>query len=138
MDCSTAARDEDFLAYPTNRLVAVFDSDTDAQTTLGELFAAGFAKSFDVFCGTAGARLIDFSGEQHGYLARLSRLLHHLNVPEGAQMDSYERELQAGHCIIMVQTDDADSQRRALDILRSHGAHFINRYGRWTMEEMHA
>ena len=136
MDCSTATKDEGFLAYPTNRLVAVFDCDADAQATLDDLSSAGFAKSFDAFCGTAGARLIDFSGEKHGYLAQLSRTLHHLNVPEGEQMDHYERELQAGHCMIMVQIDDADSQRRALEILRSHGAHFINRYGRWTMEEM--
>ena len=137
MDCSTATRDTGFLAYPTNRLVAVFDCDADAQATLDDLSSAGFAKSFDIFCGPAGARLIDFSGEEHGYLARLSRTLHHLNVPEGAQMDRYERELEAGHCIIMVQADEADSQRRALEIMTSHGAHFINRYGRWMMEEVH-
>jgi hypothetical protein len=136
MDCSTSARDDRFLGYPLNRLVAVFDNGTDAQATLDDLVASGFAGSFDTYCGTGGARLIDFSGEDHGRLAQLSRALHHLNAAEAAHMDRYEQELEAGHCLVMVETHDADRQSRALEILKSHGGHFINHYGRWFIEQV--
>ena len=70
MACSTSARDDRFLGYPLNRLVAVIDNGTDAQATLDDLVASGFAKSLDTYCGTGGARLIDFSGEEHGRRAQ--------------------------------------------------------------------
>ncbi len=132
MDPTTTAG-ERLLDYNHSRLVAVLDSCTAAQETAAELTSAGFTQSFDVHCGTAGARLIDFDGTQHGPLARMSHALHHLTV-EGEHMHHYERELLAGHCIVMVRTRGADERNRALAIVNAHGGHFINQFGYWAVE----
>ena len=120
------------LDYNHSRLVAVFDTCPD-QETLDELTDAGFAQSFDVHCGRDGARLIDFSGTEHGLLARLSHTLRHM-TDEGDLMHHYERALSAGHCVVMVLTPGPDRRQLAEGILRAHGAHFMNQFGIWTVE----
>ena len=137
MDTSTTTAGERLLDYSRSRLVAVFDSQADIQATVDDLTAAGFAKSFDVHCGVGDSRLIDFSGTEHGPLARLSHALHLLTA-EGEYSQQYERELLAGHCLVMVRTEGAERRHRALEILRAHGGHFINQFGFWTVETVHA
>lgn len=124
---------ERLLNYGRARLVAVFDSPSGLQSAIEQLTEAGLAKLFDAQCGIAGARLIDFSGENHGYLGSLSHSLHHLTV-EGEYMDRYERELQAGRCIITVQTHGLEDRNRILDILKNSGGHYINHFGLWAVE----
>jgi hypothetical protein len=133
MHSSTTTAGERLLDYSHSRLVAVIDAPKDVQATVDDLRAAGFAESFDVHCGSAGARLIDFSGSEHGTLGRISHALHTLTV-EGAHMDHYERELVAGHCVIMVRTDSAERRQRGLDILTAHGGRFINQFSLLTVE----
>jgi hypothetical protein len=128
MSHPTSAAGERLMDYSQSRLVAVFNTHPDVQATASDLEAAGFAQSFDVHCGPAGARLIDFSGEEHGPLARLSHALHQLTI-EGAHMEHYEHALQAGHCVIMVMTDGAERRQRAQEILVAHGGQFVNQFG---------
>ena len=127
MDSSTTTAGDRLLDYAHSRLVAVFDSQADIQATVDGLTSAGFDKSLDVHCGVADSRLIDFSGTEHGPLARLSHALHLLTV-EGEDMQQYEHELLSGHCLVMV----LDRKRRtpaprAGIYLKAHGGHFINR-----------
>ena len=63
----------------------------------------------------------------------MSHALHHLTV-EGDHMHHYERELLAGHCIVMVRTNGADEEQSALEIVRAHNGHFINQFGYWAVE----
>jgi hypothetical protein len=125
MDSSTTTAGDRLLDYAHSRLVAVFDSHADIQATVDALTSAGFDKSLDVHCGVADSRLIDFSGTEHGPLARLGHALHLLTV-EGEYMQQYEHELLSGHCLVMVRTESAERRHRALEILKAHGGHFIN------------
>ena len=136
MSSESTTAGERLLDYTYSRLIGVFDSQSDVQGAVDDLTATGFAKSFDVHCGVADARLIDFSGTEHGPLARLSHALHLLTA-EGAFMQEYERALQAGHCLIMVRTEGPERRQRALDILKAHGGHFINQFGFWAVETVH-
>ncbi len=120
------------LDYNHSRLVAVFDACPEQQT-LDELSAAGFEKSFDVHCGSDGARLIDFSGTEHGLLARISHTLRHM-TDEGDLMHHYERALAAGQCVVMVLTPGSDRRALAEGILRAGGGHFMNQFGIWSVE----
>jgi hypothetical protein len=135
MNPDTTPAGEGLLDYAHSRLVAVFDAHDRVDAAVAALASAGFAESFDVQCGVAGARLIDFSGRDHGPLARLSHALHELTA-EGSHMQHYERELNDGHCVITVRTKDADHRQRALDILVAHQGHFINQFGTWTVETL--
>ena len=132
MTSPATAQIDRLLDYNHSRLVAVFDTCPD-QETLDELTDAGFAQSFDVHCGRDGARLIDFSGTEHGLLARLSHTLRHM-TDEGDLMHQYERALSDGHCVVMVLTPGPDHRELAEGILRAHGAHFMNQFGIWTVE----
>ena len=127
---------ERLLDYSHDRLVAVFDLASGLESAVEQLISAGFANVFDAQCGPAGARLIDFSGETHGHLGRLSHALHHLTT-EGEYMHRYERELQAGHCIITVHTHGLQDRNRILDILKNNGGHYINHFGIWAVDTVH-
>ena len=127
---------DNFIGYPTNRVVGTFDDEGEALAAVDELASAGFDKSCSAYCGTSGASRLDSNAKDRRPLAWLSRALHHLDSMETAQMDRYERELLDGHCLVMVEAADIDRRARALEILRSHGGHFINYYGRWVIETL--
>lgn len=133
MDTSTETAGARLLNYGHSRLVAVFDAPANVQQAVDDLTAAGFAEAFDVHDGAAGARLIDFSGTESGPIGRMSHALHQLTV-EGDHMQRYERELLAGHSLIVLRTQDADHSRRALEILRARQGHFINEFTLLTVE----
>lgn len=129
----TATSGERLLDYAHSRLVGVFDSPADVQAAIDDLVASGFDGAFDVHHGAEGAHHIDFSGDRHGPLARVSHALHSLTV-EGAHMEHYERELLAGHSVLMVLTKSdlhAESARR---VFEAHRARFINQFGFWSVE----
>jgi hypothetical protein len=48
----------------------------------------------------------------------------------------YEAALDDRHPVIGVRIADAEERRRAIGVLRRHGAHFINRFGAWATEEI--
>lgn len=133
----TSADGTRLLDYGHSRLVAVFDTSTEAQAATDELTACGLGEAFDVHCGQEAARRIDFSGADHGPLARMSRALHTLTA-EGTHMEHYERELQAGHCVVIAATKNDDDARTALRVFEAHGGHFINQFDFWTVETVHA
>ena len=47
-----------------------------------------------------------------------------------------EQELHAGHHLIGAIARDGERRERACGILKSHGGHFINFYGRWAAEAL--
>lgn len=136
MNTSKTSAGERLLDYTHSRLVAVFDSTADVEAARQDLTASGFVGAFDVHCGTEGAQGIDFDGTEHGPLARVSHALHTLTV-EGAHMQNYERELQAGHCVVIVVTKGDQDSQSALGILETHHGRFINRFGFWAVETVH-
>jgi hypothetical protein len=47
----------------------------------------------------------------------------------------YEAAVSQGRSVISVKARTEADMRRAVDILRAHGAHFINHFGLFTTEE---
>ncbi len=130
---ATATTGERLLDYAHSRLVGVFDSPADVQAATDDLAASGLDGAFDVHHGAESARRIDFSGTEHGPLARVNHALHTLTV-EGAHMEHYERELLAGHSIVMVVTKSDGDAQTALRVFEAHRARFINQFGFWSVE----
>ena len=48
----------------------------------------------------------------------------------------YELVLEQGRAIVALRIGESEARRRAVDVLRRHGAHFINRFGSWATEEI--
>ena len=126
---------DDFLRYPTNKLIGVVATPEELQATITELNKAGFEENeIDVLCGKEGADRLDVSGKYHGLLARLYRYVGRLGDIESKNLQEYEQELLNGDYVLAIQVPDEDKRMQVLNVIKSHGGHAVTFYGRWTVE----
>jgi hypothetical protein len=123
------------LSYPTDKLVAIIDTMPDAEQARHELLEAGFAPAaIGVQHGTRAAgrtlHYTDFDPFPH-----LARLLHVHSI-EHEQAVVYEQALSQGQSVIAVHAPKAEARQRVLGIMEAHNAHYINFYGKWTIETL--
>ena len=122
----------------TNRVMAVIDDAEHAQAAVETLERAGVPeRELAALSGTEGARDIDAEGTYGGGVKHALRALQRLTV-EGQHLRRYEAELNRGHLVVDVAVHGRHKRDRVVQILRSHGAHFINAYGPWTIESVTA
>src|ERR1043166_9713814 len=129
----------EFTFDPTNKVVRSIHAAADAKDAMGDLTAAGFAASeVELLTDQEGATRIGMSGERHEGMVHVHIFDSTQKVP--AFYDSpvivrrVEEELQASHYLVGVVAKDAEGRERAREILKSHGGHFINFYGRFAAE----
>jgi len=120
--------------YPTNRLYAVIDTSEALQSALLALDADPAGQHARVLCGEAGRDRIDAAGEHASLFGRLLRVPN-LGV-EAAHVTRYDDELVQGHYVVEIETSDEAERTRLGAVLLSHGAHFINFYGRFAVEQL--
>jgi hypothetical protein len=117
----------------TNRVLGVIDDAREAAETVRELDQSGVSDgAVETLCGGSGVQRIDVGGAG-SRIARLIRAVESVN-PEGEQLRHYKDELEQGHCVIDVPVFNEARRNQAVQILRAHGAHYINAYGQWTVE----
>lgn len=122
---------------PTNKVIGVIDDPRDAKATLNDLKAAGPRDKVELLTNAAGARRIDVADEDRvviHVLGPAEKVPAFYDAPVIARR--VEQELQAGHYLIGVTANDGEERERAHAILKSHGGHFINFYGRWAAEAL--
>jgi hypothetical protein len=124
-----------FIGYPTDNLFGIIDDPVKAEQALQALATAGFAAETEVFHGEEGAHRIDASGANHGRLAQLRRL-HQKTTVEREHAEQYEQAVLQGYCVIAVHTSDPDQREQARQVLKEHGGHFINYYGRFAIRKL--
>ncbi len=125
------------IGYPTNRLLAVIDDPADAATALAELAAAGIAtRDLEVLRGDEGADRMDGTGDVSGWLGRLRRAFDFTLMDQLVDFAWYEWALRDGRAVVMVHVHGDAPKAAAHAILRRHGAHFVNYYGRFATEEL--
>lgn len=121
--------DSRFIFYPVNHLFGIIDDTYLAETALQALAEAGFGgEEIMVFTGEQGAERIDAEGTEHGLFARLVRRVQHM-TPEHDQAVVYQEAAKSGKSVVAIRADSNEEKERALGILRTNGAHFINFYG---------
>jgi hypothetical protein len=126
-----------FIAYPDRAVVAVIDHPPAAEVAVRDLEGAGFgAGAITVLEGPEGANRIDGMGRAHGIGSRLRRLLAFTVMDQLPDFVLYERALRDGRTVVIVRAPADADKRRAHDILRAHGGHFANYYGRFATEEL--
>lgn len=131
----------EFTFDPTNKVVGSIDAAGDAKDAMRALTAAGFtAKEVELLTNEEGAARIGMSGEGHETMVHVHVYDSTQKVP--AFYDSpvivsrVEQELRASHYLIGVVAKDRETRERAREILKSHGGHFINFYGRFAAEAL--
>jgi hypothetical protein len=126
-----------FIAYPDRAVVAVVDDSHATEAATAELYADGFAgDAVTLLSGPAGADRIDGMGRAHGLGSRLRRLLAFTVMDQLPDFVLYERALRDGRSVLIVRAPRDEDKRRAHAILRRHGGHFANYYGRFATEEL--
>ena len=125
-----------FIGYPGGWILGVVDDPAAANGLDRDLDAAGIGVDDRlVLAGADAARRLDGLGTSSGFVARLRRAGQYLAMDQMPDFLMYEVALREGRAVIAVRPPDA---RRAavVDAMKRHSAHFINRFGTWSTEEV--
>jgi hypothetical protein len=97
---------------------------------------AGIAsEALEVFTGDDGAKAFDGRGESNGPAARLLRTIQFTLMDQMPDFAYYEAAAREGRFVISVRARGAAQTKRAVEIFRENGAHFINRFALFQTEE---
>ena len=125
------------IGYTTYRVVGVLDDPAEAAAALADLKTAGVSdRDLEVLRGQEGADRMDGTGEVSGWLGRLRRAFDFTLMDQLVDFAAYERALRDGRAVVMVHVHGDAPKEAAHQILKRHGGHFINYYGRFATEEM--
>jgi hypothetical protein len=137
---------DDFIAYPTNRVVGTIADPKDARAAVEALLQSGFApQDIDVLQEEKDLHRPDPTAADHRFLAQFQRTLirtlageyKHLRLGEEyAHLRHYIEDVRAGRSVIMVLAKKRDKREAAADILGTHGATFIEFYGKWSWQPL--
>jgi hypothetical protein len=131
--------DSEFTFNPTNKVVGIMDSAGEAKAALRDLRAAGITvKEVELLTNEEGARRIGVSDEGHEAVVHIFRPTQkpptYYDAP--GLIERVEKELLEGRYFIGVYAKEPTSRERVREILKSHGGHFINFYGRLAAEAL--
>lgn len=137
---------DDFIAYPTNRVVGTIADPTRARAAIEALVRIGFAQQdIDILYGEQDLHRHDPTGAERRFLAQFQRTLYrkltgeykHLRLGEEFEhLRHYVEDVRAGRCVVMVLAKKRDRREAAADILGTHGAELIEFYGRWSWQSL--
>jgi hypothetical protein len=126
-----------FINYPTNRLLAVIDEPEAAVAAIDGLVAAGIDRSaIERLSGATDAGRLDGLGASNGRFSRALRTVQFMTMDQMPDFLLYETALRLGRTVVVVAERDPERRRRAIDVLKRAGAHFMNWYGRFATEEV--
>jgi hypothetical protein len=137
---------DDFIAYPTNRVVGTIADPTHARAAVEALLQVGFTQQdIDVLQGEKDLHRQDSTGTERRFLAQFQRALMrtladeytHLRLGEEYKhLQHYIEDVRAGRSVIMVLAKKREKRAIAADILGTHGAELIEFYGRWSWQSL--
>jgi hypothetical protein len=126
-----------FIGYPAGWTLSVIGDSEAAEAALAELAEAGVqADDVIVLSGAGAADQITKLGTSTGMAARIRRGVQFVTMDQMPDLHVYELAMEQGHPLLGIRVADTEKRRRAIEILRRHGAHFINRFGDWATEEI--
>jgi hypothetical protein len=126
-----------FRHKPVNEVSALLPNEQSTVAACEYLYDAGFdVTRVQILRGEEGARILDKHGTQHGYAARLVRILQNLGIDENA-LDVYDEALRNGETLITIPCA-SESARDLAYLLRPHGGHAMIYWGKGTRELLSA
>jgi hypothetical protein len=138
-DRRLAGEREEEVRYPTDHVVGIVDTREQLEGALDALTGGGFLESeIRVAHGPAAAARLEATTGRTGLVDRLLRFAERIGMPndETAIKDRYEQALRDGQFVALVLAPSDERKARAADVLRSKGGHFINYFGRSSIERI--
>ena len=133
------AANSKFNFDPTNKVAGSIDTADDLKAALDDLKSAGFtANEVEVLTDTKAASRIGVTDETNEVIVHIFDSTQKVPAFYDAPVivRRVEQELQAGHYLVGVIARDEETRERVRGILKSHGGHFINFYGRFAAESL--
>jgi hypothetical protein len=128
---------DDFIAYPTNRVVGTIVDPKHAQAAIEALLRVGFARhDIDLLHCEDDLHRPDPAGAEHRFLSQFQRTLSRTLGDDDKHLRHLVDDVRAGRCVIMVLAKKRDKREAAADILGTHGAEAIEFYGRWAWHSL--
>jgi hypothetical protein len=119
------------------RLLAVFDTDGEAEAAVEALTAAGVEPAkIERFEGAGDAAAFDASGRRRGLRGRLYRLIEFSWADQAPDFAWYEAAIREGRVVLSVRTRGQRQLRQAADIVLARGGHFVNHFGWFETQEL--
>jgi len=127
------------MRYPTNHVVGILDTETQVTTAARALLDGSFlASEIDIATGAQAADRLRESAGGSGLTGLVIRAADHLGLDteETEAKNRYERAMRQGRLVLRVAAPTEERKILAAHILRQHGAHSVNFFGRFTIEQM--
>ena len=125
------------IGYPTNRLLAVIDDPAGRPRRWPSSRRAGSRPATSRSCAARRAPTGWMApARSSGWLGRLRRAFDFTLMDQLVDFAAYERALRDGRAVVMVHVHGDAPKAAAHAILKRHGGHFINYYGRFATEEL--
>lgn len=125
-----------FLGSARGRVLAVVDTKATLDAIVTALKEAAISEdAIEVFSGDEGAKAFDGRGERNGPAARLLRTIQFTLMDQMPDFAYYEAAAREGRFVLSIKARGDVQTKRAVAILRQHGAHFINRFALFQTEE---
>jgi hypothetical protein len=126
----------DFIGYPRGKVLAVFDTRSDADRALRALRSLKPSPAaIEQFEGLSDADRFDATGQRHGLVARALRAVQFSMMDQLPAMAWYEAALRDGKVVIAVRTRDRSETTHVVEVLEREDGHYINHFGRVATEE---
>ena len=137
MESTRGRRQRRFIGYPTDSLLGVVPNAEAAARVAAALKAAGFPdRDITMLRGEESASRFDPTGAVHGLFTRLRRIVSFTVMDQLPDMAWYDAAIRAGQAVVMAKVRGDEHKAEAVRILRDHGGHFVNYYGRFATEEI--
>ena len=124
------------IGYPGGWTLAVLDDPAEADAAAREIFGTGLAADDVVLLDASERAGLERLGASSGLLGRMRRGLQFMTMDQLPDLVVYEEAMRLGHPVVGIRVAEADHRRELIEVLRRHGAHFINRFGSWATEEI--
>lgn len=135
MKGATDYEDQGDLKNPVNQVVAILPREADVPTIIADLHKAGFeSDDIGILSGREDAHKLDAASGREGWLAKLAQIGPGLGDLDAGNMKDYAAALQHNETVIAVVATLGSKRREIADLLKRHGAKFINSYGMFSIE----
>ena len=135
MKGATDYEDQGDLKNPVNQVVGILPREADVPTIVADLHKAGFeSDAIGVLSGREDAHKLDAASGREGWLAKLAQIGPEFGDLDAGNMKDYAAALQHNETVIAVVATVGSKRREIADLLKRHGAKFINSYGMFSIE----
>jgi hypothetical protein len=126
----------DLGTYAEDYLVGIFPDTAALESAATDLIERGFNEDgLDAYCGIEGAKELDPTGEEHGLLTRITRVVQNV-FAEFDGLREYAAAAEAGACVLATPIPDEEQRETAIEVYRRHNADLISAFGKMTVERL--